>query len=460
MWRSELGSDRLTDRQVSELELLDRILSADPATCADEAQAPLVSLVAAVRDAHPPLRPGFTDQLAARLHEPAPAIGGRPAVRLPGGRRLAVRRPGGRLPAVRLPAVRRPAARRAGRLSGRLLTGVGAAASVALAAVVILVAGGLGSGSQTLVSEPGTPGLTANPTTARVGGAAGASAGVASSAPGTEPSSAAAGGSLNGTAGGVVSPSPTGAHQSATPPATSPAGPVPSVGGPRAVESDATLALLAPDGRVQEVTDAAIAAADRLGGIVESSDVSLEDAGGSQATLALEVPSAELEASLAALSRLAHVSSREQSGLDITDATGAARDRLAESRAERDALLRELGRATGPNQVSSIHDQLAIIDGRLGKDEAAVQTLVQRARYASVNVTIGEAASTAGGGGGSAWTPSGALGDALSVLEGVFGVLVIGLAGLAPAVVIGGLAWWATRALRRHRRASALVNAG
>src|SRR5436305_795994 len=81
----------------------------------------------------------------------------------------------------------------------------------------------------------------------------------------------------------------------------------------RVVQRDAALSLLAPRGHVQEVTDRAIGATDRLGGIVESSNVALDDQGGSQASLELRVPGAALDRALAALSGLAHVSSRSQS---------------------------------------------------------------------------------------------------------------------------------------------------
>jgi hypothetical protein len=43
------------------------------------------------------------------------------------------------------------------------------------------------------------------------------------------------------------------------------------------------------------------------------------------------------------------------------------------------------------------------------------------------------------------------------VLEGSFGVLVIGLACLVPAGLLAVGAWWASRTLRRRRRAAGLV---
>jgi hypothetical protein len=250
----------------------------------------------------------------------------------------------------------------------------------------------------------------------------------------------------------------------AAPAVTAPqAGSTPA-GAARAVESDASLALVAPRGRVQQVADGAIAATDRLGGIVETSNVTVAAQGGSQATLALEVPSGALDRTLAAISALAHVSSRAQDTQDITDPTNAARQRLTESRDERTALLRQLGRATTPNQVASIRGQLGLVDGRIANDEASLQKLVGHASMASVSVTVAEAgrAVVVGGdrGSSSPWRPAHALVAALGVLEAVFAVLVVGLAGVVPAAALAVLAWWAVGVVRRRRRQGALARVG
>lgn len=261
-----------------------------------------------------------------------------------------------------------------------------------------------------------------------------------------------------GTAGGPLSPV-TGASTKQSVPAPSAdsiaAGPA-LAPAPRTVQRDASLDLLAPRGRVQQVTDRAIAATDRLGGIVESSNVAVDDQGGSQATLALRVPTAVLDRALSALSALAHVSSRSQSALDITDATGGARERLAEARAERTALLGQLARAITPNAVASLRARLNLVAGRVKQDEARLATLVGHGRYAQLQVTIDEDQHAAAGG----WSPGAAVDDALGVLEAVFAVVVVALAGLVPAAALAALAWWATRLLRRRRRAHALAAAG
>jgi hypothetical protein len=188
--------------------------------------------------------------------------------------------------------------------------------------------------------------------------------------------------------------------------------------------------------------------------------VALDDQGSSQASLELQVPSASLDRALAALSSLAHVGSRTQNALDITDATGAARDRLAQARTERLALLRQLARASTAGELASIRARLALVGGRIASDQAQLGSLLTRGQFAHVSVTIAEDQPAAGAGGGSGWSPGAALDDALSVLEAVFAVVVVALAAFVPTAVLGGLAWWGLRPARRRRREGALVPPG
>jgi hypothetical protein len=443
--RHRSADPRLTAEQVRELDELDRVLAwrldADPDLDRDPELEPLgvpgslAGVVRAVRDDRPPLRPAFADELDSRFAAGFPRRRADFAPR----RAAAAGGPSGRPPGLRGGRIRLP---RGG--PRRALLGLGAVASAIVVASFALPGGATPppAGDAPSASSAALPA----PAPAIVPGSAGAAGG--SSASSSPPATRAP------AALGVQSAGPPGV-QSAAPPGVQSAAPG---GAARAVERDATLALLAPEGRVQQVSDEVIGATDRFGGIVESSNVSVDDRGGSLATLSLEVPSGDLDGELAALSSLAHVSSRAQSTLDITDATGAARDRLAASRDERDALLRQLGRASTPNQVASIDAQLGLVGGRIAQDEKDLETLQGRGRYASLGVTITEPPSGSGAGAGhSPWTPGGAVDDALKVLEAAFAILVIGLAGLVPAAVLGVLAWWAARGARRRRRQAALA---
>ncbi len=456
MWRPEARSDGLSEDQERELAALDRLLG-DPAGRAED-ETGLWALVVAVRDDRPPLPPDFAAELDARVAAgfprraaPAPQAGEAGSAAEGTGRAGRLARTAGRVGAGRWLTG----------LGGRWLTGLGATAAVAAAIAVVVVA----SAGRPASGGGGTAGRIqdAAPRSPASGGPA-----IQTPAPGGAATGAAAGGKAS--AGRVpAAPTPSSTATTAPAPAQTP-GPVPTPivpalgspsGGARVVARDATLGLLAPRGQVQAVTDRAIAATDRLGGIVESSQVALDDQGSSQASLELQVPSAALDRTLAALSALAHVSARTQNALDITDPTGAARDRLAQTRAERQALLRQLARATTANELASLRARLALVGGRIASDEAQLQALLTRGQFSHVSVTIAESQQSAGGGAGrSGWGPGAALDDALGVLEAVFAVLVVALAGLVPVVIVAGLGWAAVRPVRRRRREAAIAGPG
>jgi Domain of unknown function (DUF4349) len=319
------------------------------------------------------------------------------------------------------------------RRHGLLALGTGLSAAVAAAIVVVVAGGGShGHGAPTVKATAGRP---------AVGQAA---------APAPTPTPQ----RLSPTAGvtpSIVAPAPAAAPGAGSPGATSATG-----AATRDVQRNAELTLSAPRGQLQRVSDRVVAATDRFGGIVASSNVSVDDQGGSQAAFELQLPTAKLDAALAAYSALAHVSSRSESSLDITDQTRAASDRLTEARAERLALLRQLAKATTPNQVASIHAQLGLVAGRIQQDDQDLRSLQRRASYATLQLTVTESQGGSSGAGTGSWGPGDAANSALDVLRATLGILLVAAASLVPLGLLALPAWWAAAALRRHRREQAL----
>ena len=122
----------------------------------------------------------------------------------------------------------------------------------------------------------------------------------------------------------------------------------------RKVERTVSLTLAAKAHDIDTVADGVVGVADRLGGYVASSSVSSQHGG----EFVLKVPAAQLQAALAQLSRLAHVRARTQDAQDITGSYDSARARLADARTERKILLRQLAKATTPNETESIRARL------------------------------------------------------------------------------------------------------
>jgi hypothetical protein len=187
-----------------------------------------------------------------------------------------------------------------------------------------------------------------------------------------------------------------------------------------------------------------------------TSSVSSGDGERAGATFTLRVPTRRLDDALARLSKLAHVRSRTQDSQDVTGAFVSARDRLRESLAERQALLRALARADSANETASIRARLRIVAGEIASARAAVARLRQRTSFSTIAVTVESDGSSGTGGGGDSWTPADALRDAVRILEVALGIALVAFAAAAPFLLLGLAGVVAARTLRRRRREQAL----
>jgi len=180
------------------------------------------------------------------------------------------------------------------------------------------------------------------------------------------------------------------------------------------------------------------------------SNVSGGDRGRAGATLELRIPSDRLQPALRDLSELAHVRSRTQTIQDITARFVSARSRLTEAVAERRALLRQLARATTPNEAASIRARLRIANRRIAAARSDLRALRNRVDFSSISVAIeaDESIDAADSG----WTPGDALRDAVGILRTTLGILLVSLAVLVPLAALGLAAWFASRGLRRGYR--------
>jgi hypothetical protein len=349
-----------------------------------------------VQSLAPPMSPEFEDQLRARIADwSAP---GRPRrASQPQQRRLGWLRPPGRLGALAL--------------------------STALSALVVvaLVLGGAG--------RSGAP---------RGAGPVKSSPAVSSSAGGNSvagPSSAAGAGAGLLTKGAAATDIPAVPGGAASAPG-------------RLQQLAASVGLSALPSDVQATADRVARLAVSEGGFVQSSHVQVQQRGNSEANLMLRLPSAKLSAALASLGQLAPVREENQSLQDITDAYDAARRRLVDATAERDALLRALSHASTQGQIDSLRERISQADGAIAEARTGLQAVSRRASTAELEVTVTGDAHAASEG----LTLHRGLHDAGRVLVVALAVLLVAAAVAVPlllllAALIGGRDAW-----RRHRR--------
>jgi len=328
---------------------------------------------------------------------------------------------------------------------------VGAVAATGVAVVAAVAFVGGGGGSSDVSSSSASESVTS------------AASGAASSPPASSVpapaqrtakslSSAGAAGSSSGSAASGTASTPSGSAAPTAPQALQP----PTTG--RKVVQGAQLNLAAAANRIDDVAQEIYNLIGQVNGIVQNSSVTQGGPGG-DASFQLSVPSGSLGQTMTALSSLnyAQVVSRTDSSQDITDQYGAATRALADARALRTSLLKQLANAVTTEQVDSITAQIHDAEASISSDQARVNGLNHQVNYSQVYVSVQAKAVpppvTHGSGG---FTIGKAAHDAGHVLTVVAGVALIALAALTPIALVVALAWWVGAALRRRRREQAL----
>jgi Domain of unknown function (DUF4349) len=441
-----LDQDPIDPEIAGALDAIDATLAGEPVDARYAELAEVALLLASDRPQVPPAFAHSLDERVERRFAPAPS----PA--RAGGRR---------------------------RLS-RFWEATGAlAAAVALIVAIVVVVGNSHSGPSSDVSSSASS--SAPPTAASSTASSSAPPTAASTAAGgtatTSSGSSSAGAPHTAASGAARSPgrSPLKALApgAASAPANSPAAIPPSTlgsstaGAPtlqppttgRKVVQSAQLSLAAAPNRIDDVAQQVYNVIGALNGIVENSTVTQTGGADGYAEFQLSVPSASLGQAMSRLSSLnnATVVSRTDNTQDITDQYGQATRSLADARALRTSLLKQLASATTTEQIDSLRAQIHDAEASISSDLATLNRLNHQVNFSELYLTINAHAVPApvshGGGG---FGVGRAAHDAGRVLTVAAGVALIAIAALTPVGLLVALAWWVGAAVRRRRREQAL----
>ena len=196
----------------------------------------------------------------------------------------------------------------------------------------------------------------------------------------------------------------------------------------------------------------------RQNGIVSNSNVTSGTTSG-YAQFELSIPSGSLPQTMAALSTLqyAHVASRTDTTQDVNDQYQVDVRALADARALRTSLLKQLANATTQTQIDSLNARIHDAEASISSDEATLRRLGHQVGFSQVTLTINAGSTPVGPSSGSGGFGFGkAAHDAGRVLTVAAGVALIVLAALVPVALIAALAWWIATLVRRRRREQAL----
>jgi hypothetical protein len=197
-------------------------------------------------------------------------------------------------------------------------------------------------------------------------------------------------------------------------------------------------------------------------GIVRNSQVTSGAGNSGYANFLLSIPSANLADTLSRLSLLQHarVVSRTDGTQDVNGQYLSDQRRLADARALRTSLLKQLAAATTQTQIDSLKAQIHDAEASIASDEATLRNLQGQISFSQLTVSInsspvimplGQPSKSSGG-----FTLGRAAHDALNVLTVAAGVALITLAALLPLALLVALGLWIALWMRRRRREQAL----
>ena len=394
-----MSRNELNAAEREELDALDRILAREPVS---ERHLELAALVDSVRAGAPRMDPAFAARLDAQVAE-----------------RAARRRP-----RAVTPHLARPGLRRIALASGGLV-------AAAVAFTIVISSGVLNGSRHTPSVESGLGAARTVPRTP------------ASAAPATSKRSV----------GPTIAAPTAGAGAGASNFAASPA----LHGAARLVHKDSTLTLATSPATMQSVANRIVAATERTGGVVQSSNVKIAGAA-SHASFTLAVPSGHLNRLIATLSALASVRALNQSTNDITDSYNQEQARLTDNAATRSALLAQLATAATAAQQTSLQKQLNRLEARIAAEHREIDRLANQGHTATLAVGVVAGASAAKHA-ASAGPFTTAFNRALHALEAILAIALVALAIVLPFALSALALWWGVTSVRQRARERAMRTA-
>jgi Domain of unknown function (DUF4349) len=222
---------------------------------------------------------------------------------------------------------------------------------------------------------------------------------------------------------------------------------VPQVG-PQIVKT-ASLSLGIVHGSFDDKAGEAHAIADAYGGfVVESFASQGSDKRIAEGSLVLRIPAESYDAALSRLRGLGKVQHIEESGQDVSGEFVDLNARLRQLRAVEAQLLELLQRADDVPAALAVQNQLSQVQLDLEQARGRLQYLENRVAFATISLSMHELGAVAPNDGGfsivDAWATAGA------AFLTVVGWIFIGIAVVAPVLVLLGLGFLAGRALRKR----------
>jgi hypothetical protein len=222
--------------------------------------------------------------------------------------------------------------------------------------------------------------------------------------------------------------------------------------GPR-VQRTASLTLEVANGRFDASLDRVIALMRNEGGYISGSQADADDARRLRSgQVTFQVPASKFDDVLAGLKRLGTAQSIRIGGNDVSLQYVDLQARLRNTQAQEDAMRALLQQARSVNEIIQIQNQLGQITGQKEQIEGQLAFLDHSTTYATVTVTIREAAASASS---DEWGLATAGSQALHNFVNTVNVVLVVLGAVTPLLVVGlgaGLVGWRVRQRMRQSK--------
>jgi hypothetical protein len=248
-----------------------------------------------------------------------------------------------------------------------------------------------------------------------------------------------------------------GNSQAAKPSAVSPAKPPTDVTVPtlepegRRVQRSAQLTLQVGNGSFERSLDRVTNLMRSQGGYISGSDAQSEAGDRLRSgQVTFQVPAEKFDATLSALRQLGTPQGIRITGTDVSAQYVDVQARLRNAEAQRDAMLALLQQAKSVSDVIQVQTQLGQITGQIEQLKGQIDYLEHTTAFATVAVTIREAAA---GSGADEWGLKTATLQALHNFVNGIGIMLEVVGAIAPLLPLGLVGWLLVRRFRRRRPA-------
>lgn len=266
---------------------------------------------------------------------------------------------------------------------------------------------------------------------------------------GSQPGRSPAGASRSAGSAGQAGQPAVDRGQSSSTIATAPPGPAPLAEGKR-VQRSAQLTVQVANGRFDSSLDRLMALIQEQNGYVSGSEAVAEPGDRVRSgQVTFQVPVANFNTTISGLRRIGTAESVRIAGNDVSTQYVDYQARLRNAEAQRNAMLALLEQAKSVNDMLQIQNQLGQITAQIEQLKGQIDYLDHTTAYATVAVTLREAAA---GVGADEWGFRTALQQALHASVNAINLAVVVLGAAAPFLLLGGIVGLVAWRVRRRRR--------